>query len=81
MDEQVKNIDIDYDPVSDVMYWSYGPPAEAISVEVSEGVFIRLDPDSNKPVGATIVDFSRRFTQKPGQKVSVPLVTPVEAVA
>ena len=82
MDEQLKNIDIDYDPTSDVMYCSFGKtPAEAISVETSEGVFIRLDPETNKPVGITIVDFSRRFTLHPGRHVSVALIPPVEVVA
>lgn len=82
MDEQLKNIDIDYDPTNDVMYCSFGSgPAEAISVETSEGVFVRVDPDTNRPLGVTIVDFSRRFSLNPGQRVSVSLTSPVEATA
>jgi len=82
MDEQLKSIDIDYDTKNDVMYCSFiAGSAEAISVETEDGVFIRMDPATNKPVGVTIVDFSRRFVLHPGQKVSVPLTPPVEAVA
>lgn len=81
MDEQLKNIDIDYDPVSDVMYVAFGSPVDAISVETSEGVFVRTHPRTGKAVGITIVDFSRRFTQHPGKKVSVALTSPIEASA
>lgn len=56
MDEQLKNIDIDYDQMNDVMYCSFGKvPAEAVSVEESHGVFIRVNPDTNNPVGVTIL--------------------------
>jgi hypothetical protein len=82
MDEQLKNLNIDYDPKSDVMYCSFGTtPVDAISMETSEGVFVRLHPETNKPVGITIVDFSRRFTLNPGQIVSVALAPPIEATA
>lgn len=82
MDEQLKNIDIDYDPANDVLYCSFGrAPADAISVEESDGVFIRVHPETNKPVGVTIVDFSRRFTLHPGQRVTVALTSPVEVTA
>jgi hypothetical protein len=78
----LKNIDIDYDTANDVMYCSFGSsPAEAVSVEVSDGVFVRMHPETNKPLGVTIIDFSRRFTLHPGQKVSVSLTTPVEVPA
>ncbi len=78
MDKQLNNIDINYDPTSDVMYCSFGgPPSEAYSVETSEGVFIRLHPETNQPVGITIIDFSRRFTLHPGQKVSISLNSPL----
>jgi len=81
MDEQLKNIDIDYDPTSDVLYCSFGSaPVEAISLETSDGVFIRVNPETNKTVGITVVDFSRRFTLHPGMKVSVAL-SPVDATA
>ena len=74
MDQTLNNIDFDYDPENDVMYCSFGPPVEAISVQCPEdGVFVRMHPETRKAVGITIVDFSRRFSQHPGDKVSVPL--------
>jgi len=82
MDEQLNNIEINYDTVNDVMYCSFGgKPVEAISEERSEGVFVRVHPETNKVVGLTIVHFSRRFAQHPGQNVSVSLSPPVAAIA
>ena len=49
MDQKVNNIEFDYDPSTDVMYCSFGNPADAISVETTDGVFIRFDPETNRP--------------------------------
>jgi hypothetical protein len=82
MDEPLNNIEINYDPKNDVMYCSFGKPTDAISVERSEGVFARLDPETNKVVGLTIVNFLRRFEQHPGENVSLSLAAvPVGAIA
>ncbi len=61
-----------YDPQADVLYCWTGEPQEAISVETEPGVFFRLDPASDKPVGVTIVDFVERSKSHPGSIVSVP---------
>ena len=65
------NFDIDYDPKADVLYCSFGVPVEAISKEITDGVFVRVDPKTNQTVGVTIIDFSRRFTQRPVERVSL----------
>jgi len=67
------NIDFQYDPAADVLYCSFGPPQEAIGVEVNDGVIVRRHPETNAVVGLTIIDFSRRFTQHPENYLSVPL--------
>jgi uncharacterized protein YuzE len=61
-----------YDSEADVLYCWESDPQEAISVETEAGVFLRLDPMTDRPVGITIVDFVERFTSKPGSVVSVP---------
>ncbi|HUY12971.1 MAG TPA: DUF2283 domain-containing protein [Terriglobia bacterium] len=61
---------VNYDPSSDVLYLSYGDPREAISEEIEDGEFLRLDPDTRQVVGVTVVDFSKRFSQHPGNTLS-----------
>lgn len=80
MDEQ-KNLNINYDPTADVLYCSFGSPVDAISMETTEGVFLRVDPNTNKTVGVTVVDFSRRFTQHPTEQVSVPFSVPALSIS
>jgi len=62
-----------YDAEADVLYCTLGEPGEAISVETEPGVFYRLDPATDQPVGITIVDFIDRFTSNPGSIVNIPL--------
>ncbi len=60
---------INYDPKADVLYCSYGPPQEAISEETSEGIITRRNPETDELVGFTVVDFSRRFLEHPGDTI------------
>ncbi len=60
-----QKLELQYDPKGDVLYCSFGAPVEAVSVETSEGVFVRLSQDTNVPVGVTIIDFSKRFREHP----------------
>jgi len=69
MDE--KELNFDYDQESDVLYCSFGRPVRAIGHEIAEGVVIRVDETTNKVVGITLTDFSRRFTHS--QSWSVPV--------
>ena len=67
-----KDLGLSYDPEADVLYCSYGPPREAVSEETSEGIIVRRDPETREVVGFTVLDFSRRFHEKPGE-----VLTPV----
>lgn len=72
MDE--KTLKIKYDRAVDVLYCSFGDPVPALSVERDHGIVIRLDPDTDKVVGVTVVDFFKRFADHPEQSVDVPLM-------
>ncbi len=61
-----------YDPKGDVLYISFGEPRAAVSREIEEGEFLRSDPDTGQPVGITVVDFYKRFSEHPGNILSFP---------
>ena len=50
-----------YDGEADVLYVTRGTPEFTDYVEHSEDVILRLDPDTKRLVGITIIDFSRHF--------------------
>lgn len=56
-----KNLNIDYDEEADVLYLSFGKPRPAISIEVKEGDFVRVDAYSDEIVGITIIDFKEKY--------------------
>lgn len=61
--KEIKNkpININYDKDVDVLYISFGKPKPAISIEVSDGNFVRVDAYTDKVVGITIIDFKEKY--------------------
>jgi len=80
MVQAANELKINYDRDADVLYCSFGEPQEAISVEADDGIIVRHNPETNAVVGYTIVNFFKRFADRPNQAVSVPLAE-TEAVA
>lgn len=50
-----------YDTEADVLYLTCGTPEYTEYIEHSEDVILRLDPDTKRLAGVTIIDFSRHF--------------------
>jgi uncharacterized protein YuzE len=73
MDEKKLDLKLSYDANNDVLYCSFGEPHEAYSVETEDGVFIRLNPETDFVVGITITDFFKKFTEHPGKMLSFPM--------
>ena len=48
-----------YDGEADVLYVTRGTPEYSDYIEHSENVILRLDPDTKRLVGITIIGFSR----------------------
>ncbi len=71
MAQEGLDLRVNYDRSSDVAYFSFGEPREGISVETNQGIVIRLDPETEKPIGVTVIDFSKRFLDHPGQFLSL----------
>lgn len=72
MAQKELELKISYDTKSDVLYCSFGDPRDAISVETDDGVVIRLDPQTQDVVGVTVLDFSKRFIERPESTLSFP---------
>lgn len=73
MDEKRLGLKISFDAKNDVLYCTFGEPREAYSVEMEDGVFVRVDPENESAVGITVVDFCKKFSEHPGKMLSFPL--------
>jgi len=61
MAKKIDSLSIEYDPASDVLYVSVGQPRPAITIQDRDGVLIRKDPNSGKPIAVTIMNYESRF--------------------
>jgi len=59
-----------YDKEADVLYMSYGKPVPAESIEMGNGVLVRIDPNTQDIVGITWIDFVRRVHDRIGEEVA-----------
>lgn len=53
-----------YDREADVLYITCGTPEFTNYVEHSEDVILRLDPETKRLIGFTIIDFSHYFAKQ-----------------
>lgn len=65
-----KELKFFYDKEGDVLDVSIGKPRKALTEEISEDVFVRINPKEDKIVGFMILNFTRSFlrqlkTEKP----------------
>lgn len=56
-----KNLIFSYDKEGDILDISLGKPQKAISEEIEEDVFVRLEPKTKKIIGFMILNFTRKF--------------------
>lgn len=50
-----------YDEEADVLYLCFGNPEKAVSEEIDAHVIVRRQPETNRIVGITIMNFSKYF--------------------
>ena len=58
-----ESINYNYDKEADVLYASVGKPQPAKSIDYENGVVLRIDPNSKKYVGFTIINYMDRKKQ------------------
>ncbi|MGQ4915969.1 MAG: DUF2283 domain-containing protein [Candidatus Asgardarchaeia archaeon] len=68
--EKRKDLEWDYDPEADVLYLSIGKPRVAESIDIGDGIIVRIDPKSNEIVGITIIGFNKRIMKELNEKTS-----------
>jgi hypothetical protein len=61
MAKKLANISVSYDRTTDVLYVSEGDPKPALTSETREGVLVRRDPRTGKPIAVTVLDYENRF--------------------
>ena len=63
---------ISYDKSTDTLYLFLGEQANSVARDVRNGMLVKYNKDTNKPVGAVIHDFESRF-KKQDQPLEVPV--------
>lgn len=71
--KELKSLSLNYDAENDVLYCFFEQAREAVSIEVADGVLVRLDPMDDSVVGFTILDLRLRSLQDRGVEFEVPL--------
>jgi hypothetical protein len=72
-EESQPEIKINFDPQADILHCWFGDLREAITVDLDGGIVVRLHKDTHDVVGFTIAAFTKRFIERPGGVLSVPL--------
>ena len=52
---------LSYDKATDTLYVFVGDQKDTVARDVGNGILVKYDKKSNKPVGAIVHDFERRF--------------------
>jgi hypothetical protein len=68
-----KTLRFSYYPPSDELNIHFGEPRPAISKEIDDGVYLRLDPQTREIVGLTLLHFRRRFGRAKAKPLSFAL--------
>jgi len=66
--KDMKGISLDYDNENDVLYLHFEKVQEAVSREIADGVFVRLNPNTDQVVGVTILDLQKKSLEDRGIK-------------
>ena len=67
----MEEMNMSYDKKGDTLDISLGKPIKAISKEIEEDLFVRIDPTTKKIVGFMVLNFEKRFERKEVEKIPV----------
>jgi hypothetical protein len=58
---RIGDLSIDYDQVDDVLYVALGEPRPALTFAERDGLFVRKDPFSGRPIAVTVIEYEGHF--------------------
>lgn len=61
----MRRVNLSYDEVSDTMYISFGENRAAMGIELNEDFLLRIDPDTQEPVGLTVFNYKQVSQSSP----------------
>ncbi|MBI2546353.1 DUF2283 domain-containing protein [Candidatus Woesearchaeota archaeon] len=64
-----KGLRFSFDKEADILDISIGKPKKAISREVKDDFFVRIDPKTRKVVGFSILNFEKWFKSEKDEKL------------
>jgi len=53
---------ITYDPDGDILYVTFGPPTASTGYQLSDQILLRVDPNTQRATGLTILNYSHHAT-------------------
>ena len=59
-----KGLRFSYDKEGDILEVFKGKPKEAISKDIGDDIWIKVDPETEEILGFTIISFTKRFSKK-----------------
>ncbi|MCS6805813.1 MAG: DUF2283 domain-containing protein [Acidobacteriota bacterium] len=68
-----KKLTFSYYPPSDELNIHFGEPRPAISREIDDEIYLRLDPETREVVGLTVLHFRQRFAGAKSKPLSFAL--------
>ena len=63
--QQAVGIHCDYQPDVDLFFAWIGEPQAAENIEVEEGIYVRVNPETRAVVGIEVLDCATRFHRDP----------------
>jgi uncharacterized protein YuzE len=63
--QQGVGIQCDYQPDVDLLFAWIGEPQSARNIEVEDGIYVRVNPETREVVGIEVLDCAARFHQDP----------------
>ena len=66
-----KKLTFSYDKDGDVLDIFIGKPQKAVSKEISEDFFIRMEPKTKEIIGFMVLNFEKRFGKKKPESLPI----------